>query len=45
MDAHRDELAAYDLGKGTIRFQPDTPIPASLVRTIVEARISENDRG
>ncbi len=44
MDDHRDELAAYDLGKGTIRFQPDTPIPAPLVRTLVEARIGENDR-
>ena len=44
MDAHRDELAAYDLGKGTIRFQPDAPIPAALVRTLVEARIGENDR-
>lgn len=45
MDDHRDELAAYDLGKGTIRFQPDMPIPAPLVRTLVEARIAENDRG
>ena len=44
MDAHRDELAAYDLGKGTIRFQPDAPVPAALVRTLVEARIAENDR-
>ncbi|MGZ5293064.1 MAG: iron chaperone [Actinomycetota bacterium] len=44
MDAHRDELAAYDLGKGTIRFQPDAPIPAALVRTLVEARIGENGR-
>ena len=45
MDAHRDELAAYDLGKGTIRFQPDAPVPNALVRTLVEARIAENDRG
>jgi len=45
MDAYRGELTAYDLGKGTIRFQPDAPIPASLVRTLVEARIAENERG
>jgi uncharacterized protein YdhG (YjbR/CyaY superfamily) len=44
MDDHRDELTAYDLGKGTIRFQPDAPLPAALVRTLVEARIAENDR-
>jgi uncharacterized protein YdhG (YjbR/CyaY superfamily) len=44
MDAHRGELGAYDLGKGTIRFQSDAPVPAALVRTLVEARIAENDR-
>jgi uncharacterized protein YdhG (YjbR/CyaY superfamily) len=44
MDAHRDELAAYDLGKGTIRFQPEAPVQTALVRELVEARIGENDR-
>lgn len=42
VEAHRDELEDYDTGKGTIRFQADNPLPASLVRKLVEARIAEN---
>ena len=40
--AHRDELKDYDTSKGTIRFQPDNPLPAALVRKLVKARIAEN---
>ena len=39
---HEDLLARYDTGKGTIRFQPDKPLPAALVRKLVKARIAEN---
>lgn len=39
--AHQDELSAYDTSKGTIRFQADRPLPASLVRKLVKARIAE----
>jgi uncharacterized protein YdhG (YjbR/CyaY superfamily) len=44
MEAHHDELARYDTSKGTVRFQPDKPLPASLVRNLVRARIEENKR-
>ena len=37
-----DELAAFDTSKGTIRFQPDKPLPATLVRKIVKARVAQN---
>lgn len=36
------ELAAYDTSKGTIRFQPNAPLPEALVRKIVQARLAEN---
>jgi uncharacterized protein YdhG (YjbR/CyaY superfamily) len=40
--AHQDELKDYDTSKGAIRFQPDKPLPAALVRKLVKARIAEN---
>jgi uncharacterized protein YdhG (YjbR/CyaY superfamily) len=40
--AYSDELKDYDTSKGTIRFQPDNPLPAALVRKLVKARIAEN---
>ena len=38
----KDELEAYETSKGTIRFQPDRPLPASLVQKIVQARVAQN---
>jgi uncharacterized protein YdhG (YjbR/CyaY superfamily) len=40
--ADADELKDYDTSKGTIRFQPDKPLPATLVRKLVKARIAKN---
>jgi len=37
-----DELEEYETSKGTIRFQPDRPLPAALVRKIVKARVAQN---
>ena len=40
VEAHRRELGAYDISKGTIRFQPDAPLPAPLVRKLVKAQMA-----
>ena len=42
VEAFKSELKDYDTSKGTIRFQPDHPLPAALVRKLVKARITEN---
>jgi len=36
------ELRPFLGGKGTVRFTPDRPLPADLVRRIVKARVVEN---
>lgn len=42
MDAHKDELKAYDTATATIRFPADKSLPAALVRKLVKARLAEN---
>lgn len=37
------ELAGFSLSKGTIRFQPEAPPSATLVRLLVKARLDENN--
>ena len=41
VEAHKDELKAYDTSKGSIRFQANSPLPATLVRKLVKSRIAE----
>ena len=38
--AFKRELRGFPVSKGTVRFQPDHPIPAALVRKLVRARIA-----
>ena len=41
VEGHKKELEAYGTSKGTIRFQADRPLPATLVRKLVKTRIAE----
>ena len=41
IEDHKDELQSYDTSKGTIRFQADHPLPATLVRKLVRTRIAQ----
>ena len=44
-DAFKDELKQYDTSKGTIRFPADKPLPETLVRKLIKARIDEIEAG
>ena len=35
------DLAGYEMTKGSLHFHPDEPLPASLVRKLLKARIAE----
>jgi uncharacterized protein YdhG (YjbR/CyaY superfamily) len=44
VEAFKDELKAYKGGKGSVQFPLDEPLPADLIRRIVENRVEENTR-
>jgi uncharacterized protein YdhG (YjbR/CyaY superfamily) len=44
VEAHEKELRGFDTSKGTIRFQPDLPIPPALVKKLVKAAVVAHTR-
>ena len=43
IEAHQNDLKSYQTSKGTIRFRPSQPLPASLVKKLVKTRIRLNE--
>ena len=41
-DAFEEQLAPYDVAKGTIRFSYDKPVPVRLIGALVKHRAQEN---
>jgi uncharacterized protein YdhG (YjbR/CyaY superfamily) len=44
MEAFKEELRPYKQGKGSVQFPLGQPLPADLIRRIVEFRVGENTR-
>jgi len=42
LDGFEAELEGFPTSKGTVRFQPERPLPAQLVRKLVAVRLEEN---
>jgi uncharacterized protein YdhG (YjbR/CyaY superfamily) len=40
----KDELKNFPTSKGTIRFAPNKPLPATLLKKLMKVRIRENER-
>jgi uncharacterized protein YdhG (YjbR/CyaY superfamily) len=40
----KNELKNFQTSKGTIRFAPDKPLPAALLKKLLKSRIRENER-
>jgi uncharacterized protein YdhG (YjbR/CyaY superfamily) len=40
----KDDLKNFQTSKGTIRFAPNKPLPAKLIKKLLKSRIAENKR-
>jgi uncharacterized protein YdhG (YjbR/CyaY superfamily) len=45
INRHRAELADFELRAGTIHFQPEKPLPDSLVKAMIQERMADIDAG
>ena len=44
IDAFKKDLKGYSVSKGTIHFPIDKPLPISLIKKLVQARVAQDQR-
>jgi uncharacterized protein YdhG (YjbR/CyaY superfamily) len=44
IDAFKDELKGFSTSKGTIHFPIDKPMPITLIKKLVQARVEQSER-
>ncbi len=44
IEAFKNELSGYKMGKGSVQFPIDQPMPLELISRIVKFRVDENNR-
>ena len=43
IEAFKNELKGFATSKGTIQFPTDRPLPTGLIKTLVKARVAQNE--
>jgi uncharacterized protein YdhG (YjbR/CyaY superfamily) len=43
IEAFKEELKGFVISKGTIQFPTDKPLPATLIKRLLKARVKQNE--